>query len=84
MACTYLDRGASSVKVLTAADKPMELIEPMQKEAVPVVRGRYESELSINPMQSSCRCPDARPNQSERKSLVVPDVRCFRVGYGPG
>ena len=39
MACTYLDRGASSVKVLTAADKPMELIEPMQKEAVPVVTG---------------------------------------------
>jgi hypothetical protein len=30
-----------------AADKPMELIEPMQKEAVPVVRGGMK-ELSIN------------------------------------
>jgi hypothetical protein len=39
MACTYLDRGASSVKVLTTADKPTELIEPMQKEAVPADRG---------------------------------------------
>jgi hypothetical protein len=47
----------SAAKLVTAADKPMEIIEARSTEAVPVEGGRIKTEMSNNPMHKAHEAP---------------------------
>src|SRR5262249_8293052 len=70
---------ASSAKLLAAVtDKPMEILDPAQKEIVPVRGGDTKAKSASTPCKRPTPLPDARQSQSGPVSGVV----LLRCGAG--
>jgi hypothetical protein len=69
----------SAAKLVTAADKPMEIIEARSTEAVPVEGGRIKTEMSNNPMHKAHEAPRC---QAKSKRTGKPCRSPAVQGYG--